>query len=117
MSDTSGTEAESFLTKAKKALNDLVEVKVVTVVGSLTITITTQGDSTNTKLASKEIASDAIVTVVKLLDGDVTTVIAPDLVANSDLRALHTAQVAESLKVLPANLKALVDIAKSLIDR
>jgi hypothetical protein len=116
MSDTSPSGGESFLTRAKNALNDLAEVKVVTAVGALPIKVTTKGDATETTMGTKELAGDAIVTIVKLLDGDVTTVIAPDLVANAELRALHTAQVAESLKVLPANLKALVDIAKSLAD-
>lgn len=117
MSDTGGDRAESFLTTAKNALNDLAEVKVVTVVGNLPVTIATTGDSTTTSLAASDITDNAIVTIVKLLDGDVTTVIAEGLLANTELRALHTAQVAASLEVLPRNLKALVDIAKSLSNR
>jgi hypothetical protein len=117
MSDTSGGGGESFLTKAKNALNDLAEVKVVTAVGDLPVKISTKGDSTSTTLPDKVLDGDAIVTIVKLLDGDVTTVIGSDLLANAELRALHTAQVSASLAVLPTNLKALVDIAKSLLDQ
>jgi len=110
------TTSESFLTKAKNALNNLVEVKVVTLVGNLPVTIASKSGATETTLAAKDITDNAIITIVKLLDGDVTTVIAEDLLANTELRDLHTAQVAASLDVLPRNLKALVDIAKSLVN-
>lgn len=106
--------AEDFLDRARNALKDFVEVKVVTLVANVPIKFTTTGGSTETSLGESDTPDNAIVTIVKLLDGDVTTVIAEDLLANAELRALHTAQVAASLEVLPRNLKALVDIAKSL---
>lgn len=112
-----GDAAERFLTKAKNALNDLVEVKVVTLVADVPVSIVTKGDSTETSVATKEITDNALVTIVKLLDGDVTTVIPEALLGNAEVRALHSAQVTESLEVLPRNLKALVDIAKSLLDQ
>ena len=117
MSNVETAQAEDFLTKARNALNDLAEVKVVTLVGNLPITITTKGDSTETRLDASEIRDDAVVTIVKLLDGDVTTVIAPSLVANAEVRALHSAQLTASLEVLPRNLKALIEAAKSLLNR
>jgi hypothetical protein len=110
-------DPESFLDRVRNRLDDLLEIKVVTVVGNLSVTITTDGDSTKTTLDSRQVSDDALVTVVKLTDGDVTTVIAPDLVSNTELRALHATQVAASLEVLPRHLKELVDLARSLIDR
>ena len=107
----------SFWKKVEQAVADLLEIKVVTVVGNVDVTISTTGDSTKTTVATQEKISDAIVTVVKLLDGDVTTVIAPDLVANADVRALHTAQVAASLQVLPSNLKELVGIGETIFGK
>ena len=115
--DGRGDAAERFLTKAKNALNDMLEVKVVTLVGNVPVTIVTKGDSTETTLATQELTDNAIVTIFKLLDGDVTTVIPEGLLGNAEARALHTAQVADSLEVLPRNLKSLVDVAKSLLDR
>lgn len=112
-----GDSAERFLTRAKNALNDLVEVKVITLVANVPVSIVTKGDSTETTVATKEITDNALVTIVKLLDGDVTTVIPEALLGNAEVRALHSAQVAASLEVLPRNLKALVDIAKSLLDQ
>ena len=57
---------------------------------------------------------NSIVTIVKLLDGDVTTVIGEDVKQDAELHALHTAQVAQSLKVIPEHLNTLVALAKSL---
>ena len=110
-------QAESFLQKVRDGLDDLLEVKVVTLVGNLGVTITTEGKATTTTLTSTTVTDEAIVTVVKLLDGDVTTVIPPALLANAELRALHAAQVASSLDVLPRHVRELVDVAKALLDR
>jgi hypothetical protein len=117
MTAPSSEGAEGFLEKVQDLLADLLEVKVVTIVGNLPVTITTDGDSTTTSLESKQVIDQAIVTIVKLTDGDVTTVIAPDLLANAELRSLHATQVAESLEVLPRHLKELVEVAKSLLSR
>lgn len=117
MTTATSERAEGFLEKVQNILEDLLEVKVVTVVGNLSVTITTDGDSTTTSLESKQLNDNAIVTVVKLTDGDVTTVISPDLLANAELRSLHATQVAASLEVLPRHLKELVEVAKSLLDR
>jgi hypothetical protein len=111
---TSRDQADTFLEKAKDLLSDLLEVKVVTAVGDVSVGITTKGDSTKTTLTTDVALEQNIVTVVKLTDGDVTTVISESLLANAELRAFHTEQVAKSLTVIPENLRALVDIAKSL---
>jgi|SRR3954452_2960409 len=110
-------DGDAFWKKVEHAVGDLLEVKVVTAVGNVDVTMATTGDSTSTKVATPEKLNNAIVTIVKLLDGDVTTVIAEDLVGNADLRALHTAQVAASLAVLPANLRELVEIGTKIFAR
>jgi hypothetical protein len=115
MTDPGSNRPETFLDKVKAGLEDLREVKVVTLVGTIGVTIATTDDGrTTTTLGAKDMTVDAIVTVVDVLDGDVTTVIAPDLLANAELRALHAAQVTSSLAVLPGHLKELVELAKSL---
>jgi hypothetical protein len=115
--DGHGEDAETFLDKVGNAFNDLVEVKVVTAVGDLPVTIDTVGDSTTTTLGKTTLAQGAIVTVVKLLDGDVTTVVPEALVGNAEVRAMHAAQVAASLDVIPNHLKTLVELAEGLVDR
>jgi len=108
--------AQSFIDQAKAILSDLLEVKVVTGVGTIDVEITTDGDSTTMKLNTVKPLQESIVTVVKITDGDISTVISEGLVGNADLRAFHADQVAKSLTVLPDNLRALVAVAKSLLD-
>jgi len=110
-------DAETFLDKVSSAFSDLVEVKVVTAVGDLPVTIDTEGDSTVTTLGKVTLEQGALVTVVKLLDGDVTTVVPESLVGNAEVRAMHAAQVEASLSVIPDHLKTLVELAERLVDR
>ena len=116
MSNGQGDDAKSFLDSVQHAFKDLVEVKVVTVVGNMPVTIDTEGDSTTTTLGKATIESGSLVTVVKLLDGDVTTVIAPDLVDNDEVRAAHAVQVEASLGVIPSHLATLVEMAEKLLN-
>ena len=116
MSNAQGDDAAGFLDSVKHAFKDLAEVKVVTVVGSLPVTIDTEGDSTTTTLGKTTIESGSLVTIVKLLDGDVTTVIAPDLVDNDEVRAAHAVQVEASLGVIPGHLATLVEMAERLLN-
>lgn len=104
-----------FLERVKQALADFTEVTVVTAVGDLPVTIKTTGKTTETTFAETTLPGNAIVTIVKVLDGDVTTVIPEGLVDKTDLRALHTAQVETSLKVLPDHIRTLVEAVKSLL--
>ena len=78
--------------------------------------MSTTDDATATTLKTDKALEKSIVTVVKITDGDVTTVISESLLDNAELRAYHEAQVAKSLQVLPDNLRALVEIARSIID-
>jgi hypothetical protein len=109
-------DARSFIQKAVGILNDLLEVKVVTAVDTVDVFLSTTDDATATTLKTDKALEKSIVTVVKITDGDVTTVISESLLDNTELRAYHEAQVAKSMQVLPDNLRALVEIARSIID-
>ena len=85
-------EARSFIKKAEAILNDLLEVKVVTAVGNIDIDIRTTGDSTKTTLKTTRALEQSIVTVIKITDGDVSTIISESLLDNAELRAFHTEQ-------------------------
>jgi hypothetical protein len=110
-------DAQSFLDKVKNSFQDLIEVKVVTIVGDVPVTIATTGDSTSTTLGDSTVAKGALITVVKLLDGDVTTVIPKDLVGEETVRKIHSQQVAASLDVIPRHLDTLVGLAERLLGR
>ena len=60
--------------------------------------------------------TEALVTIFDLVDGDVTNVISPALKDDESLRAYHASQVEKSLTVLPANIKAVVDLGRTLIN-
>jgi hypothetical protein len=108
-------DAEGFLDKVEHALADLTEIMVVTAVGDVKVTIQSSARSSETTIDKTTIVGNSIVTIVKLLDGDVTTVIAEPLRADAELRALHTTQVTESLKVIPEHLRSLVEMARELL--
>jgi hypothetical protein len=105
----------------RNMFEELVEIKVVTAVGAVGVTLgqaDTKGEGrTKTRVStdSGEI-TDAMVTIIDLVDGDVTNVIAPALKDDEALRSFHAMQVEKSLTVLPGNIKALVELGQSLID-
>jgi len=72
------------------------------------------GKTTTTTVGGTSVDTGSIVTIYKMLDGDVTRVIPDSLKDDAALLAMHEAQVATSLQVLPNHLKALVDLAEKL---
>lgn len=117
MADVGANESDvPFLTKVKNELANLLEVKVVTIVGDVKVELgaSDDGKTTTTKVGGTTVDTGSIVTIYKMLDGDVTRVIPASLKGDAALLAMHEAQVATSLRVLPDHLKALVDLAERL---
>jgi hypothetical protein len=112
------TRGERFLKRVDDALANLIEVKVVTIVGDVTVKLTAEHDGRTTQTIIGDITIDkgAITSIFKVIDGDMTMTISPELLGNTDLLAKHEAQLDKSLKVLPDHLKTLVEIAKNLKD-
>jgi hypothetical protein len=107
-------DADSFIAKVKAKLNDLTEVKVVTIVGDVPVRITSANRTTETTIDDVVVTGGSLVTIVKLLDGDVTTIVPEGLVGNGEVRAMHSDQVTKSLQVIPDHLNALVGIAERI---
>ncbi len=99
-------------TKLKTALSALVNVRVATVISQVTVTLNEDGSLESVGVESDPV--DAIVTVVNLVDGDVTTIIAPSLEDKAELRTFHDGLVDKAVKVLPENISMLVDVMKKL---
>ena len=97
---------------------EMVEVRVVTAVGNVEVTLTQEEPNgpIKTGIDTGGKVTDALVTIFDLVDGDVTNVIAPALRDDEALRAYHSAQVEKSMKVLPDNVRALVDLGKAIIN-
>jgi hypothetical protein len=112
------SRSKGFLDRVAAELADLTEVKVVTIVGDVKVTVepTSGGTTTETTIERTTVEKGSIISIFKVIDGDVTTIISPDVVGNADLLAKHEAQLQTSLKVLPDHLKTLVDIVKKLDD-
>jgi len=104
-----------IIDKLRKMFEELAEVKVITVVGNVTVALPPAAGGRATVDAGQAPMSDAIVTMFNLIDGDVTNVIAPSLKDDAAMRAFHATQVEKSMAVLPSNIAALVNFAKALI--
>lgn len=96
--------------------NELVHVRVITVVGNATVTMGSNGGTRPTVDIGEEPLNEAIVTIFNLIDGDVTNVIAPALKDDQAMRDFHAAQVEKSMAVLPSNITAIAHFGKELID-
>lgn len=101
--------------KLRKMFEELAEVKVITVVGNVTVGLPAAVGGRATVDTGQAPLTDAIVTLFNLVDGDVTNVIAPALKDDSAMRAFHATQVEKSMAVIPSNIEALVNFAKALI--
>jgi hypothetical protein len=127
MSDTGGrsggAQAAPSARKPKvretltKLFEELTEVRVVTVVGNVEVTLSsTDGGAAKTTIATPDAKmTDAIITVFDLVDGDVTHVISPSLRDDAALQAHHAEQVERSMRVLPDNMRAMVDLGKAIL--
>src|SRR4051794_23374609 len=89
----------------EKALSELITVRVATVITQVSVTFK-NGGQLDTVTNLPENAADALITNVNLAEGDVTTIIAPSLKDNQDLRTFHDGLVQKAITVLPENLKA-----------
>lgn len=105
---------ESIQQKLLDAVQELITLKVVTLVDKATVTIDKDGKATVTHDGATTHA--ALVSFFNLIDGDVTNVVAPSLKDDTALRDFHTAQVERALKVLPQNLKDLAEVVTKTVN-
>ena len=110
-------DRKTITDRLEAIFNGMVELKVVTAVGPVALSFPEVEGRTATKIETDQAPlTDAIVTIFDMIDGDVTNLISPNLKDDEALRAFHALQVEKSLTVLPANIKALMEFGKALID-
>ena len=102
--------------KLVRMFDELVQIKVITVVGNVTVTLPGEKGSRPAVDTDHAPLNDAIVTIFNLVDGDVTNVVAPALKDDQAMQEFHATQVEKSMAVLPSNIAALVAFGKELID-
>ena len=109
-------DLDSLMTRIKEALVNLVHLRIVTVVGVVTVALNNDGSVKDVEIEQKV---KAISTCVDLLQGDITTVFDPEFVTGSykSLREFHAAREKEGHDIVEKNLKALralFDLVKDL---
>jgi hypothetical protein len=108
----------NILSTLQRLFEEAIELKVVTAVGPVKVTLShsTAGSATKTEVDNgPDPLESAIVTIFNMLDGDVTNVISSSLKDDQAIRDFHAAQVEKSLTVIPQNMKALFDFGTALI--
>lgn len=108
-------DPETFLDKLKKAAENLADVTVATLITKVTVGVDERGRLKKVTAPDEQVS--AVITNINLVDGNVTTVIAPDLKDDTALTTFHQGIVDKAVKVLPDNLRALVTLVEGLIGR
>jgi hypothetical protein len=112
----SDLDAKDLKDRLRATFKGLAQVRVVTAIGDAQAVLVKDPDGTfSTELILEQNKNTAFVTLFNLADGDVTNVLPPKQLENEILRSFHAEQVERSLKVLPDNLRAAVDIAERII--
>lgn len=109
-----GNVARDFIQRVEKALDDLVTLKIVTVVGPVAVA----GAGTDISVAiAPGAATEAACTEINLLNGHIANVFSTGFAAlsNGDLRGFHQSQVEKSESIVTGNLAEVQKLAMALI--
>lgn len=106
---------ETFWDKLSKDIANLADVTVATLITNVTVGVDERGRLAKVTTPDQQVA--AIITNVNLVDGNVTTVIGPDLKDDTAITGFHQGIVDKAVKVLPDNLKALITVVEGLLGR
>jgi hypothetical protein len=99
-----------------KAISEVVNLKVITVVSPVSIGGTLENPTVTFDQGQKV---GAIATCINLLDGDITTAIDPAYGNNAEdpVRQYHENQVKEAKEIVDRNLKLVADLIERLWDK
>jgi hypothetical protein len=107
---------DRFMARLESAVNDMVELKVITAVGNISVdvTSTTKDGITTTTRTETHKDSRAIITNIDLIDGDIMTSIDNVFVtdgAYASLRNDHVARVNDAQGIVSRNIAVLKELA------
>ena len=111
MTNGTASNEKPLLKRIEDALQNLLTLKVVTLVGPLDVTA--NGESFEI-VPHDPTASDGIATSIRLEQGDITNVMSGNAFDNKALFEFHAQQVALSRQIVGDNMKAVLDLARSL---
>jgi hypothetical protein len=109
-----GSTAQNFLQAVEHALNDLLVLKITTVIGS--VHIDGEGTDTMVRLRNPD-EGEGLMTEINLLSGKINNVISSSLATGplASFRDFHAAQVERSQAIVMGNLAELQKLAASLL--
>lgn len=111
MADEVRDQAEGLLIRIGNTLDQLLTLEINTVVAPIIVAADGNGWSIEPKTGE---AAEAVSTVIRLEQGDVRNALSAGAIDNEKLMKLHADQVALSRQIVADNLKAVVDLARSL---
>ena len=105
-----------FVAKVEQALEELVTLNIVTAVGEAQIETKQIDGGLERRSITVSGKNKVIWTSIDMLQGDITTVIDPELQgdAGKELREFHKGREAQGIAILRENIGALRDIVKLL---
>ena len=117
MGDSNGAGAlERLQTKVYTALENLVTLRVTTVVGKVAVEVKDSGgDPLSVRVTGVDNATtECATTAINMVDGDVTEIRSEKFAAGGELAKLHDDAVANATKIMQGNIETLKQALTSL---
>lgn len=109
-----GEQKSDLQDKIVGAYNSLVQVRVSTVVADVDLTVRDENNRLDLDAIVLE-NEKTIITQSDLVGGDIVTIISTGLEGNGEIRQYHADQVEAAAKVVPENLRVLVDLFQQVV--
>ncbi len=106
-------QVDGLLGKIGDALERLLTLDIQTVIAPMGVQKAADGDWTLSPNPGK--AVEGITTRIRLEQGDIQNAMSEGAITNSKLMEIHSKQVELSRQIVAENVKALVELAQSLI--
>jgi hypothetical protein len=109
-----GSVARDFLVKVEQALEEIVTLKIVTLIGPVSVA----GAGTGASVAiAREAGTEAASTEIDLLTGHITNTFSTEFaaLANGEMRNFHQSQVEKSQSIVTGNLAEVQKLATALL--
>lgn len=102
---------ESIITRLQRAVDNLVELRIVTAIGNVKLGGGNQPDPDIDYARNPEV----ILTKIDLVQGDIVTVFNPGLMAPEfeTLRAFHAGREAQGLEIVRKNIETVLELLKA----
>ncbi len=109
------TTKEGFEDLVKRAISNLADVTVATLVTDVKVAVDERGRLKDVSVPDTDIP--AIVSNINLVNGNATTEIADSLKDDGSLRTFHQSLVDKAVTVLPDNIKAFAQLVEDVIGK